>query len=56
MPEDETPQPVALLQLVVAEPAGYCDPVTGLCVMPEAKEDGEPDGDMGRDQGPAQRP
>jgi hypothetical protein len=55
MPHDEIREPVTVLQLVVAEPAGYCDPVTGLCVMPEATGDGEVDGDMGRDQGPAQR-
>jgi hypothetical protein len=33
MPDEERP----LLTFVVAEPAGYCDPETGLCATPHAE-------------------
>ena len=33
MPDDDRPP----LKFVVAEPAGYCDPETGLCVAPHAE-------------------
>ncbi|MEV6848374.1 hypothetical protein [Actinoplanes sp. NPDC051411] len=41
--------PDAPLEFVVVEPAGYCDPETGLCV-PEAEEapDLEPEGSGSR--------
>jgi hypothetical protein len=35
MPDDDRPP----LQFVVAEPAGYCDPGTGLCATPPAEPD-----------------
>jgi hypothetical protein len=30
--------PEAPLEFVVVEPAGYCDPETGLCVPPAGEE------------------
>jgi len=36
MPDTTTPQTAGPLQLLESEAAGYCDPVTGLCVLPAA--------------------
>jgi len=33
------------LELVDVEPAGYCDPETGLCVTPEEPEEVPPEDD-----------
>lgn len=38
MERDDIQAPVAPLQLIVVEAAGYCDPVTGMCVTPDASE------------------
>jgi hypothetical protein len=36
MAEPTTPQTAGPLQLLESRAAGYCDPVTGLCVLPAA--------------------
>ncbi|MFI6733126.1 hypothetical protein ACIBI9_09360 [Nonomuraea sp. NPDC050451] len=43
---DDAPTPAVPLQLIEGAPDGYCDPVTGVCVVPGAAEP-EPTADAG---------
>jgi hypothetical protein len=44
VPDDNTTAPAPQLQLLETGPAGYCDPVTGMCALPGTTDGPVPDG------------